>query len=122
MRPKTATGWTALILGLLLVVSNAWWLYVSVDDAITASYRDSELVLNQQALDDALRLMPLVDSDLGRAKFVAKAEELFEDESFEKDGCVWVGNLGLKFDEDDRLVHASPNWSFAGAEDPCFPE
>jgi len=122
MRPKTASGWTALILGLLLVVSNTWWLYVTVDNVITASYRDNELVWNQQALADALELMPLLDAGLAKAELVAKAEVLFEDDSFEKDGCVWVGSLGLKFDKDDRLIHASQNWSFVGNEDPCFPE
>lgn len=122
MRPKTTTGWAALILGLLLVVSNAFWIYVTIDNAITASYRDNVLVWNQQALADALKLIPLLDAGLGKTELLAKAEAILEDNSFEKDGCVWVGRLGLKFDEDDHLVHASPNWSFVGDEDPCFPE
>jgi hypothetical protein len=70
---------------------------------------------------DALTLIPLLDTDLRKAELVAEIEAVFEDEAFEKDGCIWGGNLGLKFDEDDRLIHVSPNWSFVGDEDPCFP-
>lgn len=122
MRPKTTSEWAALILGLLLVVSNVWWLYESFDNAITASYRDNELARNQQALANALKLMPLLDEGLGKTELISRAEVLFEDDSFDKDGCVWVGNLGLKFDEEGRLIHASPGWAFAGDENPCFSE
>jgi hypothetical protein len=31
-------------------------------------------------------------------------------EPFEKDGFVWVGSLGLKFDESGRVVEAVPAW------------
>jgi hypothetical protein len=40
--------------------------------------------------------------------------------SFEKDGCAWVGWVGLKFSSDERLVHVSPGVSY-GEPDPCFP-
>ena len=122
MRPRTATGWTALILGVLLIASNVWWLFQTFDHAITDHYRDDQLGLTERALDNALLLAPLVAAGLERNALIAEAEQLFEDESFEKDGCVWVGNLGLKFDDNHRLVHVSPNWSSAGDEDPCFPE
>jgi hypothetical protein len=36
---KTATA----VLGTLLVVTNAWWLYVATDHAVTKSYRDQVL-------------------------------------------------------------------------------
>ena len=68
MRPKTTTGWAALILGLLLVVSNAFWIYVTIDNAITASYRDNVLVWNQQALADSLKLIPLLDAGLRKTE------------------------------------------------------
>ena len=122
MRPRTATGWTALVLGLLLVGSNLWWLFQTFDHAITDHYREDQMRLTERTLDDALLFAPLAAAGLERDELIAEAELLYEDESFEKDGCVWVGNLGLKFDDDQRLVHVSPNWSFVGDEGPCFPD
>ena len=122
MRPRTATGWTALALGALLILSNLWWLYVTFDNAVTAHYRDDQLSVTQRTLEDALELAPLASTGLEKAALIAEAERLYEDDSFEKDGCAWVGNLGLKFDDNQRLVHVSPNWSFVGNKDPCFPE
>lgn len=121
MRPRTTTGWSAAILGLLLVASNAWWLYFTFDNAITASYRETEMVRTQHALDDALAIIPALDPASPKGVLVADVERLFEEESFEKDGCVWVGSLGLRFNEDDRLDHVSKNWN-SGESDPCFPE
>ena len=122
MRPSTVTGWTALILGLLLVVSNVWWFYVMFDEAITDSYRRDELTSYQRALNNALTLMPVVSQNAEKAEIVAEAERLLDDDSFEKEGCTWVGGLGFKFDETDRLVHVTYGLVPGVEEDPCFPE
>ncbi len=120
MRPRTATGWTALILGTLLVVSNGWWAYVTVDNAITASYRNDQLRWNQAALSDALALVPAVQPMASKSQVTALLQQSSEIEPFEKDGCVWFDNLGIKFDENARIVHVARRWSF-GEDDPCFP-
>jgi hypothetical protein len=104
----------------VLVGSNLWWFFQTFDHAITDHYREDQMGLTQRALDDALLLAPLAAAGLEREELISEAERLYEDDSFEKDSCVWVGNLGLKFDEDDRLIHVSPSWSFLGDEDPCF--
>lgn len=51
---KTATA----VLGALLVVTNAWWLYVVIDRAVTQSYQDQ--VLYEQN-NRVLALAALVD-------------------------------------------------------------
>ena len=88
MRPRTATGWTALILGILLVVSNVWWVYVTFDNAITASYRDDQMRWNQEALSDALALVPAVQPMAGKSEVTAFRQQASELEPVEKYGCV----------------------------------
>ena len=121
MRPRTITGWTALILFILLVGSNAWWLYTTIDNAVTDSYRQHEQAFTYRALDNALRLIPMMKPAATRDQLIADAERLFHDDSFEKDGCTWIGSLGFKFDDEGQLTHVSPSWKF-GNQDPCFPQ
>jgi hypothetical protein len=121
MHPQTATGWTALTLGILLVISNVWWFYVTFDNAITASYRDDQMRWNQEALSDALALLPAVQPMAGKSEVTAFLQQSSELASYEKDGCVWFDNLGIKFDEDDKIVHVARRWN-SGEDDPCFPK
>ena len=121
MRPRTATGWTALILGLLLVVSNAWWVYQTIDSAITFTYQDDQLRWEQAALTDALALIPASKPTASRSEVSAFLQRTSKIEPFEKDGCVWFDNLGIKFDDNEQIVHVSRRWSF-GDTDPCFPD
>lgn len=120
MRPERTAVWTAIALGVSLVISNAWWLYVSFDSAITASYREDQYTWTKEALDDALALIPAIEPMARKPEVIAFAQQLSEFQAFEKDGCVWFDNLGIKFDDEERIVHVSRRWNF-GEEDPCFP-
>ena len=110
-----------LVFVALLVISNAYWLYNSFDSAITRSYRDDQLQQLDAALTQAQQVLPIAYASEGRATFVAAAQEVLDEESFEKDGCIWIGRLGFKFDEAETLQHVSRTWNF-GAPDPCYPE
>lgn len=120
MRPRTITGWIALILGLLLIASNAWWMYITFDNAITFSYHDDQLRWEQAALTDALALIPASKPTATKSEVSAFFHLRSELEPFEKDGCVWFDNLGVKFDDNERIIHVSRRWNF-GEDDPCFP-
>ena len=113
-------AWLAMLLLVLLVVTNVWWLYQSIDSGVTEHYRTEELREHSEVLQQLQKLLPVVKPSLSKTEIVSKAEMLYDSESFEKDGCVWVGLLGLQFNEDDRLIHVSHIWNY-GETDPCFP-
>ena len=113
-------GWLLVVLLALLVATNAWWLFQVIDDGVTEHYRSEQLREYSEAFRQLKQLLPVVEPSLPKSEVVTRAEALYESESFEKDGCVWVGLLGLQFNEDDRLIHVSPIWNY-GETDPCFP-
>lgn len=100
-------------LTLALVASNLWWLYAAFDAAVTASYLQQSFDEHRQALAELLVVAPAAsdaaatpESVLGAARTVAR-----HDGSFEKDGFVWVGQLGYRFNSTGRLVEVQTRWS-----------
>ncbi|HEU5322112.1 MAG TPA: hypothetical protein VFX28_15015 [Methylomirabilota bacterium] len=108
-RPKAAI----VVLVLALAGSNLWWLYALVDAGVTRTYMEAAFEEHRQALDQTLALLPVVArKSVSRADVISAARlPGLEIAPFEKDGFVWVGRIGLKFDETGRLVEASRAWS-----------
>ena len=65
------------------------------------------------ALAQALAIMPVVvRPDATRTEILEAARRQAQHpDSFEKEGFVWIGRLGLKFDANGRLVEVKPAWS-----------
>ncbi len=102
------------VLVVLLLVSNAWWAYVFIDSRVSHGYQSHELEQYRQAMLEALALLPVAASPTATRREVVEAAQrraAYSVEPFEKDGYVWVGRLGLKFDGKGRLVEAVPGWS-----------
>jgi len=112
--------WLSIILTFLLIGTNVYWLNQSIDTAVTEKYSEQQVYELQNALREAILLIPKINADMEKNVIVAEAEQISASKSFEKDGCVWVGFLGLKFNDKDQLVHVSPAWNY-GEADPCFP-
>lgn len=88
-----------------LVLSNAFWLYRLLDAGITYTYMQVDREDTKRALQQTLKLLPLVASgNATRAEIIAAAKEGSDDTPFEGDGSTWVGHLGLRFDASNRLV------------------
>ena len=119
MKSNKLFNWPTLVLVVLLVVSNAFWLYNSIDTAITLSYRDQQVHELDASLTQAQQLLPVAFGSPGKESFVAAAMQILEQDSFDKDGCIWIGGLGFKFNENETLEHVSRSWS-DGASDPCY--
>jgi hypothetical protein len=117
---KLINGLT-VALAILLVLSNVGWAYSMFDTSITMSYWDQQLDEYDRSLAQAQQLLPVAFMTTNRHEFLSIAESLAEEEGYEKDGCVWVGMLGFKFDEGDSLSHVARIWSF-GSPDPCYPD
>ncbi len=132
-----------VVLATLLVASNLWWLYVSIDKAVTQSYSLVERRTADFALRQALTLLPVAFAARDEEGFLAATEQrlrtarpeaggyaLGEDgrvdlgrvfaEPYEKNGCIWIGTLGFRFDQEGSLQHVSRGWN-SGEVDPCFP-
>lgn len=101
------------IIGLVvaLILSNAWWLYKSIDFGVTYTYQQASLEYKSEALTQALALLPIVsDPKSSRELMIQTAlSGRGRSEIFEKDGYVWVGRLGLKFDKNGKFVKAVAN-------------
>lgn len=111
---------TAIILGILLLVSNGWWLYHTFDQSVTLTYRDQELYELQSTQKQIMKMMPALSVRLSKDEVVSIVSQFSDTETFDKDGCTWAGWVGLKFSSKGKLESVSPTW-FSGGQDPCFP-
>ena len=96
------------LLVVTLVVSNAWWAYITVDTGITHTYQAVSFEETQQALSQALAIIKVSSSPtVTRAQIIEASEKAWSaGEPFEKDGYLWVGRLGLRFDKKGNLIEA----------------
>ncbi len=96
-----------------MIASNGWWAYRLLDSGISLTYTGVSLEDNKQALSQTLALLPVVaQPGITREKIISSARLAGNTSApFEKDGFVWVGKIGLKFNERGQLIEASRAWS-----------
>ncbi len=111
---------TIATLVLLLVGTNLFWFYQVVDSGVTISYRDQNIFeLNETATQLATTLTEIGES-IPKGEFIDIASRHTNLEPFEKHGCIWVGWIGLKFNEEGQLIYVSPE-ALSLEEDFCAP-
>lgn len=103
---------TITILAVALVASNAWWAYRTLDAGVTYTYQSVALEDNQEALKQALAAIKASSSpNATKEKIIAAARgSLPSADIFEKDGYVWVGKIGLRFNSNGQLEEVTPAW------------
>ena len=109
MTPSTIT---IVALSVMLAATNLGWFYLTVGSAEAVSDRESQCRLEHEALGQALAVLPVaarVDSTPDQVMATAMGAASLKD-SFEKDGYLWVGGLGLQFGADGRLTAVQPAW------------
>lgn len=111
---------TIAILVVLLLASNAFWLYQVVDTGVTLSYRDQQTYELEETRRQLMATFPEVAKHATKEEIIAAASKHTDQEVYEKEGCTWVGWLGFKFGESNKLKSVSPSWSY-GEKDPCYP-
>jgi hypothetical protein len=102
-----------IVLVVVLVASNAWWAFRLLDSGVTLTYTGVSLEDNKKALSQTLAILPIVaQKGASREKIILTAL-IKEDktEIFEKDGFVWVGKIGLKFNGNGQLIEVLRAWS-----------
>ena len=111
---------TIAILIVLLLASNAFWLYQAVGTGVTLSYRDQQTYELEETRKQLMATLPDIAIHATKDGIIAAASKHTDQEVFEKEGCIWVGWIGFKFDESNKLKSVSPSWSY-GEKDPCYP-
>jgi uncharacterized membrane protein len=105
--PLKKSTFAIVTLSALLVGSNAWWAVKVMDGAISYTYLsasyDTASALSEQT--KAL-VQVLTQPAASKSEILAAVERTAKTtDSYEKVGYTWVGQLGLKFNEQGRLVH-----------------
>lgn len=105
---KTTTAVIATLAAALLV-SNVWWAYRLLDAGVSYTYQGASLEESQQALAQALAIINALGAERrSREQVVQAAQAAWPSvEPFERDGVLWVGRLGLRFDAAGRLIEAT---------------
>lgn len=119
VRYKAKMKTTIAILTILLLASNVCWFCQVVDTGVTLSYRDQQTYELEETRKQLMATFPAVANKSTRDEIVGAASNFTDQEVFEKDGCTWVGWIGFKFDENNKLKSVSPSWSY-GDNDPCY--
>lgn len=103
---------TIFLLIVALIASNAWWADHAIDLGVSYTYQGVSLEENQQGLSQALAIInAMAVKGASRAEVVAAAQMARpSSEPFEKEGYLWVGRLGLHFNETGQLVEAVPGF------------
>ena len=99
---------TAIIttLATLLAATNAWWVYRVLDTGISLTYLKAshETTATQLAAAEAV-INAVVKEGYTKESVIRAAQAATQDSvPFEKDGAVWVGQLGLQFNTEGRLA------------------
>ena len=108
------------ILVALLLITNAFWLYQVVDTGVTNTYREQHIYELEETRKQLMATLPAVAFKVNQMEIVSAARKFTKQEVYEKNGCVWIGWLGFRFDQNHRLLSVSPSWS-DGTPDPCYP-
>ena len=111
--------WGIAALAGLLLVTNLLWLNFVLGTNFEDARDEHEVAQLRRTVDQALRLMPVLDSQVSRSELISTAERQSGTFVEEKDGCSWAHELGFKFDEQGSLIHVTSRAVHASA-DPCF--
>ncbi len=104
---RTTLAISALTIG--LIATNLAWACVVVDQSVTQAYSSQSIHETSTALNQALAILPVAAKpETTREQLVAAARGTEPStDAFEKDGFVWVGRLGLRFDSQGKLIEAT---------------
>ena len=97
---------TIIVLVATFVLSNAWLAFRLLDAGVTISYMQVSLDDNKKALGQTLALLPVVAQPGVTREDILSTAKLGSDkfDSFEKDGFLWIGSIGIKFSDSGQLV------------------
>jgi hypothetical protein len=101
---------TTLLLIITLLGTNGWWLHYAIDAGVTNKYQDQMMYERSGMLEQLILVTPELSSDKNKNEIVDIVKKSTDSEPFEKEGVVWVGWIGLQFNDTDKLIKVIPTW------------
>jgi hypothetical protein len=97
-------------LAVALVASNAWWAYHSIDRGISHSYLEVSYSTTSELLKQTVAVLSEGVGSTATREQVIRAAQLGDPTNapYEKEGYVWVGQLGLIFNAQGQLTKVQP--------------
>lgn len=87
----------------LLAASNLGWAYAALDSGVSNTYREAAVDDECRTLGQLLRASAALAQTREREEVISAFQAAEPDaQIFEKEGAVWIGNVGLVF-EGQRL-------------------
>lgn len=108
MASKIAVG----VCLILLVISNAFWLHAAIDDGVTQKYEGQVIYELSNSKKQAEGMLGKALAGKNKVEVTTLASQFTDLEPFEKDGCLWVGWYGFKFNPDGELVGIETDETF----------
>ncbi len=97
--------WIAIVLGLLLLLTNGFWLYSFIDLAVTEKYREQEEYEAENRIQALENLCNKLVSGMEKAEAVKLLNELSPDfEVYEKEGRLNTIWLSFKVNEQGNII------------------
>jgi hypothetical protein len=96
----------AVALFALLILSNAWWAYRVLDGGISYTYLLASHDTTTAQLATAKAVINAAMQDGASKQSIIQAATMASQDTqpFEKNGAVWVGQLGLQFTPQGELA------------------
>jgi hypothetical protein len=96
------------VLAVALVASNLWWVYLTIDQGITRTYAQASSATTSELLKQALAVLNAGAGTGATREKILRAAQVGDPTNapFEKEGYVWVGQLGLRFNSQGQLTTA----------------
>ena len=94
-----------IFLVILLIGSNAYLVYNTIDFGVSHTYLEASMEDASKRAEQAVRLanLNLIGLDIAQARRLI-GKDVYDLEPFEKEGCLWVGQICLKLDDENRIV------------------
>ena len=93
------------LLLILLIVTNGYWAYITLDSGITHTYMDASLDAATKQRDQLARIIEqdVVGKQATEALKLLNPD-VYGSEPFKKDGCLYAGQVCLNLNEHQTVV------------------
>ena len=95
---------------MLLLISNAFWLYTAIDHGLTDTYAEQHADFNHKMLEQTARIANLNIIGMHAAEAKSKLGlSVYGFVPYEKDGCIIVGEVCLKLNKEHVVAVIVPH-------------
>ncbi len=99
------TKWVAIVLGILLLLTNGFWLYSAIDLAVTEKYRQQEEYESKNRIKTLEKLCNKLVSGMPKPEAIKLLNDLSPDfESYEKEGHLNTLWLSFEINEQGNVI------------------